>query len=78
MELDARLLELAGEVLEIDPQELGPDDGIGRTAGWTSLAHLNLIVAIEETFDIRLPTSRLPELTTLGKLQGELGRQGMD
>lgn len=75
MELDARLLELAAEVLDIDAARLGPEDGVGKTPGWTSLAHLNLIVAIEETFDLRLPTSRLPQLTTLGRLQEELLKQ---
>ena len=74
VELEARLVNLAAEVLDVDPVKLGPDDGVGKTPGWTSLAHLNLIVAIEETFDLRLPTSRLPQLTTLGKLQEELLR----
>lgn len=74
--LDPKLVELVAEVLDMPPGQLGPDDGIARTDGWNSLAQLNIVVAVEEVFDIRLPSSRLPQLTSMAAIQAELVRQG--
>jgi acyl carrier protein len=53
-------------------RDLFDDDGIALTPltssgdieGWNSLAHINLIVAVEEKFKIRFKTAEIESLRT--------------
>lgn len=51
-----------------------PDLTVGRTttaadvAGWDSLKHIDLIVAVEDTFGVRFKTSELGKLEDVGSL----------
>lgn len=55
-------------------QDLFDDDGIALTPltsardieGWNSLAHINLIVAVEEKFKIRFKTAEIESLHNVG------------
>ena len=39
--------QLLASVLEIEAAEIADDAGIGQLAGWNSLAHMRLIMAME-------------------------------
>lgn len=49
-------------------EALAPDGGMGRTVGWDSFAHLELIAALEARFAVELPYDRIETLTTLAAL----------
>ena len=38
--------------------------------GWDSLAHLQLILAVEQEFSVRLPTERLHAVESIDQLAG--------
>ncbi|KAF0235375.1 MAG: hypothetical protein FD177_129 [Desulfovibrionaceae bacterium] len=56
---------------------LGPDAGMGRTRGWDSLAHVNLILALETWAGVPVPPELMGELTTLETLADWLRAQGV-
>lgn len=56
---------------------IGPDAGMGRTRGWDSLAHVNLILALETWAGVPVPPELMGELTTLETLADWLRAQGV-
>jgi acyl carrier protein len=48
---------------------------MGRTRGWDSLAHVNLILDIERWAGVSVPPELVGELTTLQALAGYLREQ---
>lgn len=50
-----------------------------RTApGWNSVGHMQLIAAIETTFDVMMETQDIIELSSFDKAVEILGRYGID
>ena len=49
----------------------------GKTQGWDSVAHMGLIAAIENTFDIMLPTEDVIDLSSFSKAKEIVSRQGV-
>lgn len=61
------------DVLEIEPA-LVSDDASRETLGeWDSLSHLRLVMALEETFGIRLTMGEIVELTSLQAITARVG-----
>ena len=48
--------EIFTGVFEVDASELNEDFVFGKAPGWDSLAHMELIAQLEDTFDIMLET----------------------
>lgn len=46
-------------------KELKPSDAMGATRGWSSLAHVDLILALEEWADVCIPPEMIGELTSV-------------
>lgn len=59
------------------PGELSPDAGMGRTRGWDSLAHVNMILALEQWAGVGVPPELMGELTTVEALASWLREQGV-
>lgn len=68
------LREFTGRTLGV--KDLGPDPGMGRVRGWDSLAHVNLILAIEEWAGVSVPPELMGELATLEAIASYLREQG--
>lgn len=64
--LEARLRALFQDILQVKAHELtdsfSPDD----CPRWDSLQHINLVVALEERFRIRLEPEDVAEMLTFG------------
>jgi acyl carrier protein len=67
-EVSQRVLELAadsfGEKAESMSEATSPDD----FESWDSLAHLNLVMAIEDEFRIEIAPDSISDLRTLGDI----------
>jgi long-chain acyl-CoA synthetase len=57
---------LAARCFRVAPAELSPASGPHNTLGWSSLANLEFIVALEKAFGIAIGTRDVMTLTTLG------------
>jgi len=52
-------------VFKVDVAEITDDLSAVNFERWDSLAHMNLLVALEEEFDIRFPDEMLVDLTSV-------------
>ena len=71
------LVDLISSVLDIDPRELTEESGRGTLEVWDSLAHLNIIAAVEETYDVVFSSSEMRELTSVVKLREALAERNI-
>lgn len=48
-----RLRRLAASCLKVPEEEITPDTGVGRHPKWDSMAHVSVILAIEQEFGVQ-------------------------
>ncbi len=63
--IDAAVRALFQQLFSIPSDEVGDDTRRGVLERWDSLGHLNLIGALQETFDIEIPLEMALKLETL-------------
>jgi acyl carrier protein len=68
--MDERLQSLIAEILDISPEDVGPDLVRADTEQWDSLNHLRLVTAFEEEFGVRLTMDQIAGVRTVRELQG--------
>ncbi|GAA2642793.1 MbtH family NRPS accessory protein [Streptomyces vastus] len=66
------LVRLIAEVLETDPADIDDEAGPGRSGEWTSLKHVQLVIALEHTFGISLSQAEIRGLTSVAAIRGTL------
>jgi len=60
-----RVMKIASKELEIPVEQVFPELSINTVESWDSLGHLNLILAIEEEFDVKFLTEEIPKLNSI-------------
>jgi acyl carrier protein len=66
--MEERIRQIAASVLGVPPGRLDPAASPDTVAGWDSLRHLNLVLALEEAFDIRFTVEDVGRMRTLGEV----------
>lgn len=64
-ELDAKILTIAANTFHCPVETLTQYSAISNTAGWDSLAHITLVVALESEFNIKMTTAEIMQIETL-------------
>lgn len=68
---------LISEILNISQEEASDDLSINSTDNWDSLKHMELIVGIEETYNIKLEADDIVKMTTLKEIKKILSKKGI-
>ena len=63
-----KIREIICDYVEIDPQSITPDSELRYDLGATSFDLMNIAVAIEQEFSVKVPDSALPGIKTVGDL----------
>jgi acyl carrier protein len=71
------LKRILSEILRIDEDKITPDMAIHETATWNSLTHIELVVMIEDGFDIQLTEDDIVAMTSVDKIQKVLTARGV-
>ncbi|MBI4805931.1 MAG: acyl carrier protein [Desulfovibrio sp.] len=56
-------------------EDIGPDGAMGKTRGWSSLAHVDLILALEDWAGVPISPDLIGELTSVQSIQVFLREQ---
>jgi acyl carrier protein len=59
-------------IIEVEADELGDDDSLPEKHDVDSLLGLEILVALEKKFKVKIPESMLREMTTVRKIAAEL------
>ncbi len=66
MEFD-KLKEVIADVLSVDPNEITPETTFTEDLGADSLDVFQIIMGIEEAFEIEIPADKAEHITTVGE-----------
>lgn len=66
MEFD-KLREVIADVLNVDPNEITTETTFVGELGADSLDVFQIVMGIEETFDIEIPADKVEKITTVGE-----------
>ncbi len=66
--VEPELLAVFRKVFNDDDIELSRETTARDVKGWDSLRHLRLILAVEQTFKVRLPSTKVSNLKNVGDL----------
>lgn len=72
--LDERLKEIVQDVLGDDQLQLDESTSAADVAGWDSLAHISIMVAVESEYGVTFSSEQLGRFRDLGELQAFLHR----
>jgi acyl carrier protein len=64
-----RVKRVVGSVLRVDPAGIADDARSEDVPGWDSLRHLELMLALETEFGVRIPAETMLELTSLPAIE---------
>lgn len=62
-----------GAVLGLEPSAIEPNASSATIAEWDSVRHLQLMLALEDEFDIQFDTDELVSLRTVPLIEARLG-----
>ncbi len=71
------LRALLADVFFADPAEFDDDASPERIAGWDSLSHLNMTVALEERFGVALTMDDIMAMQDVGAIRRVLRTHGV-
>jgi acyl carrier protein len=74
-EILQRLQPIFVDVLDIPDLQLTAESNAHNVEGWDSLAHINLVVAIEKDFKIRFGLGELQDLKNVGEMADLIERK---
>lgn len=74
---DMELTQLLADVFGEDPQSITDESSIDTIEQWTSLRHLNLVVALEERFNIQLNEEETLEIISVALIKAVLADHGI-
>ena len=60
--------KIIGEIVEVDDLKLTRESTAEDVDGWDSVAHVNILIAIEATFGIRFDAEEIGSLSSVGVL----------
>ena len=66
--MDDKILEVIAKVLEVEPDSIELDSGIGDMPEWTSMNHLNVIANLEREFSFKFSQSDIMDLEDISDL----------
>jgi acyl carrier protein len=69
---EQRFQAVVMQSLQITEKQFRPDLRVGEIDAWDSVAHLDLIGAIEQAFGIRFKTEEIVEITSLEELRARI------
>jgi acyl carrier protein len=73
-----RLIDLFSETLNVPAEGLDEESSPDNTPEWDSLAAMNLVAMIEDTFSIELSTKDIMKMRTIGIVREVLMEKGLE
>lgn len=78
MSIFKQLQEIIGTTLKVPPEKITPNTVNEDLATWDSLGHVNLMIALEQSFDIVLDVEDFPNLISVAAIMQYLRDNGIN
>jgi acyl carrier protein len=76
MDLFPQVQQIIAGTLKLSPDRITRETSDETTAAWDSLAHINLMMSLEQTFDLYMDVEDFAELTSVSAILAYLQEHG--
>lgn len=76
--IESKSKEVLGRILKLDPCQIDADFSQENLASWDSVRHMNVVLGLENEFEIEFADAELPHLTSLELIVDAIERQLRD
>lgn len=70
-----RVRQIASDILQVPADRLGPESSPQQIDSWDSVHHLNLVLALEQEFDVQLDPEDIDQMTDIAQIVSTLKRK---
>ena len=67
-EIESRIRALIAKLFDLSPEQAAGDLRLGDPPQWDSMGHMELLVAIENEFQVRFPAQQIAALTSVDRI----------
>jgi acyl carrier protein len=71
------LTHVIAEALELPPEEVQPGSSSDTVAVWDSLKHLDVILTVEQSYNVKFKTAEIAQLVSVAKLEEALRQRNV-
>lgn len=72
-----RLSHVVAQMFDVPVENVTDDDGPDTIESWDSLAHINLVLSLEEEFNVSLSPDDAAEMLSVGTIRQVLSEKGV-
>ena len=76
--MEEKLKNVLGDVFKIEPQSINDDTSVDNVEKWESLTHLNLVLALEDAFNISFSEEQTVEILNYSLIKLVLQEHGVE
>ncbi len=70
-----KLATILADVLELEPEQIGPNTSMDLVPSWDSIGHMRLMLALEQAFGVTLSPANISQMTRVSVIIESLERQ---
>jgi acyl carrier protein len=74
--MNDKLLQILADTLGVDVATLNEETSMENTAAWDSVAHLNLVLSLEQSFGQRFSTDEFMQMQSVASIRRALAAHG--
>lgn len=67
--------EIASDLFNVPAQQLGPDSSPDTVPDWDSVQHLNLVLTLEQKFNVQFAPEDIEQMRTLSAIADLVGKR---
>lgn len=67
--MEERIKKIMAEILNVDQQSINEDSSVDTIETWNSLRHMNLILGLEEEFEVQFNEEQILEIMSFKLIQ---------
>ncbi len=75
--MNEELKRILSEVLDLPPERIREDAAMENTPGWDSLAQINIILSLEQSFGVSIDPAQAATMTNVAAIRRVLAEQGV-
>jgi acyl carrier protein len=72
-----KLIDLIANIINVPVGELTPQSGPANIPAWDSLAHIGIMSAVEQTYDLQLTMPEMLSIKTVADLRNAIEKRGV-
>jgi len=72
--MEQKILEIVSQIMGVPLESVTLASSAENMPTWDSLKHMNLVLALEQTFDIHFSEEQIVELTRVETIQAVVGK----